>query len=89
MVWRRGFAHSAKEILEESVNCETNTDRDVLTPRFADGAIAQLGERLNGIQEVRGSTPLGSTNKINDLGNFPLALPNKNTLDLLVEGASF
>ena len=62
MVWRRSFAHSAKEMLEESVNCETNTDRDVLTPRFADGAIAQLGERLNGIQEVRGSTPLGSTN---------------------------
>lgn len=26
-----------------------------------DGAIAQLVERLNGIQEVRGSTPLGST----------------------------
>ena len=26
------------------------------------GAIAQLVERLNGIQEVRGSTPLGSTN---------------------------
>ena len=25
------------------------------------GAIAQLGERLNGIQEVRGLTPLGST----------------------------
>jgi hypothetical protein len=25
------------------------------------GAIAQLVERLNGIQEVRGSTPLGST----------------------------
>ena len=61
MVWRGGFAHSAKAMLEESVTCETNTDRDVLTPRFADGAIAQLGERLNGIQEVRGSTPLGST----------------------------
>ena len=31
-------------------------------PAPADGgAIAQLGERLNGIQEVRGSTPLGST----------------------------
>ncbi len=29
--------------------------RDIL------GAIAQLVERLNGIQEVRGSTPLGST----------------------------
>ena len=26
-----------------------------------DGAIAQLGERLHGMQEVRGSTPLGST----------------------------
>ena len=24
------------------------------------GAVAQLGERLNGIQEVRGSTPLSS-----------------------------
>jgi hypothetical protein len=27
------------------------------------GAVAQLGERLNGIQEVRGSIPLGSTNQ--------------------------
>ena len=27
----------------------------------AKGGIAQLGERLNGIQEVRGSTPLIST----------------------------
>ncbi len=25
------------------------------------GAVAQLGERVNGIHEVRGSTPLGST----------------------------
>ena len=25
------------------------------------GGLAQLGERLNGIQEVRGSTPLSST----------------------------
>ena len=28
------------------------------------GAVAQLGERLNGIQEVGGSIPLSSTNKI-------------------------
>ena len=28
------------------------------------GAVAQLGERLNGIQEVRGSTPLGSIHGI-------------------------
>ncbi len=27
------------------------------------GAIAQLGERLHGMQEVSGSIPLGSTNK--------------------------
>ena len=31
------------------------------------GAIAQLVERLNGIQEVRGSTPLGSTKFISTL----------------------
>ena len=30
---------------------------------FTDGAIAQLGERLHGMQEVRGSIPLGSTNR--------------------------
>ena len=31
------------------------------------GAVAQLGERVNGIHEVRGSIPLGSTNEINGL----------------------
>ena len=30
------------------------------------GGIAQLGERLNGIQEVRGSTPLISTKRVLD-----------------------
>ena len=35
--------------------------RDRGDTRVLRGAIAQLGERLNGIQEVRGSTPLGST----------------------------
>jgi hypothetical protein len=34
-------------------------DRRFLIPER--GAIAQLGERLNGIQEVGGSTPPGST----------------------------
>ena len=28
-----------------------------------DGAVAQLGERLNGIQKVAGSTPVSSTAK--------------------------
>ena len=31
------------------------------------GAVAQLGERVNGIHEVSGSIPLGSTNPINSL----------------------
>lgn len=29
---------------------------------ITDGVVAQLGERLNGIEEVRGSIPLSSTN---------------------------
>jgi hypothetical protein len=33
------------------------------------GAVAQLGERYNGIVEVRGSIPLGST--ITTLGHHP------------------
>ena len=31
------------------------------------GAVAQLGERMTGSHEVRGSIPLGSTNHFNDL----------------------
>jgi hypothetical protein len=34
---------------------------------FGRGAVAQLEERLNGIQEVRGSTPLSSTKDIKGL----------------------
>jgi hypothetical protein len=37
--------------------------------RFPNGAVAQLGERLTGSQEVRGSIPLGST-KNQPLGWF-------------------
>ena len=33
-----------------------------MRPSF-DGGIAQLGERLHGMQEVRGSIPRTSTNK--------------------------
>ena len=31
------------------------------------GAVAQLGERMTGSHEVRGSIPLGSTNHFNEL----------------------
>ena len=34
---------------------------------MSDGAVAQLGERRNGIAKVRGSIPLGSTILLNDL----------------------
>ncbi len=34
------------------------------------GAVAQLGERCNGIAEVRGSIPLGSTIHV-IIGRFP------------------
>ena len=34
------------------------------------GAVAQLGARLNGIQEVTGSIPVSSTFKYNGLTDF-------------------
>src|SRR5437016_11517526 len=37
----------------------------LLYSRLRRGAIAQLGERLNGIQKVRGSNPLSSTTSLN------------------------
>ena len=36
------------------------------------GAIAQLGERLNGIQEVSGSIPLSSTKKYQGVADYCL-----------------
>jgi hypothetical protein len=45
------------------------------------GAVAQLGERLNGIQEVVGSIPIGSTMKINQL-------PNSSACTILVGATS-
>jgi hypothetical protein len=54
---RFGGADTPRKRSQKRVQCEN-------------GAIAQLVERLNGIQEVRGSTPLGSTifyNKISKL----------------------
>jgi hypothetical protein len=46
------------------------------------GAVAQLGERLNGIQEVGGSTPLSSTNK-SDRKMFCLAAAQRVESELL------
>ncbi len=38
------------------------------------GDVAQLGERLNGIQEVEGSTPFVSTNHLRKIGGSKTAL---------------
>ena len=57
------------------------------------GGIAQLGERLNGIQEVSGSIPLISTNKKDILSDvlfvFMFPSPNAVTGHLLTTGAPF
>ena len=39
-----------------------NQRSKIYNQKFFYGVLAQLVERLNGIQEVRGSIPLGSTN---------------------------
>jgi hypothetical protein len=39
-----------------------------LVARSKNGAVAQLGERLNGIQEVVGSIPIGSTTCVEEVG---------------------
>ena len=51
------------------------------------GAIAQLVERYNGIVEVRGSTPLGSTSAADAAKRLrPLSFPGS-ALDLLAAAA--
>ena len=39
----------------------SRTDASIRTVRFTGGAVAQLGARLDGIEEVVGSNPIGST----------------------------
>jgi hypothetical protein len=50
------------------------------------GAVAQLGERLNGIQEVVGSIPIGSTNFRNktDIWQFMKVMQNVSVRKLSV-----
>ncbi len=58
------------------------------------GAIAQLGERLNGIQEVSGSIPLSSTITNENTGRvlqgiFPMLQPLLNRIGLLLQQGLF
>ncbi len=48
------------------VNYSCLTDFKIVKSSF--GVVAQLGERMTGSHEVRGSIPLDSTNKIKGLG---------------------
>ena len=56
MAFLTSFLKSRKKYLDNSLS--------VCYYTFAHGGIAQLGERLNGIQEVSGSIPLISTKTI-------------------------
>jgi hypothetical protein len=59
----------ARHLTVASVCLAGDTDEcAVLRVVGRDGAVAQLGERLNGIQEVRGSTPLSSMANRSDGG---------------------
>ena len=57
------FLTFSKKLLTNRLPCDIITARCMAVDSHAmlHGGIAQLGERLNGIQEVRGSTPLIST----------------------------
>src|SRR5271163_264898 len=62
-------------------------------PNFATrvrGAIAQLGERYNGIVEVTGSIPVGSTNKNKGLASSakPLRILGNRTAEIWENGGS-
>ena len=41
-----------------------NRPSKIYNRKFSGGVLAQLVERLNGIEEVRGSNPLGSTSSL-------------------------
>jgi hypothetical protein len=63
----------ARIIMKISVYCQYDIDNPpplaLLLLKF--GAVAQLGERMNGIHEVVGSIPISSTSNIKHLGKPP------------------
>ena len=52
-----------KKFCEKAKKYFTNERKSIIITESQVGGIAQLGERLNGIQEVSGSIPLISTKK--------------------------
>ena len=61
---RGGLFMESGNIVRQKTAGEGGRHHTAATMRAANlrGAVAQLGERLNGIQEVDGSIPFGSTN---------------------------
>ena len=64
LTWGVRYARIRASVMEFS--SITGVGRAAIPSR---GAVAQLGERLNGIQEVDGSIPFSSTNLINRLAS--------------------
>ena len=54
--------------LSTQLKCLTDMEEGPIMPTLCWGAIAQLGERLHGMQEVGGSIPPGSTTVL--ISNF-------------------
>jgi hypothetical protein len=50
-------------------------ERNLLSPKRQNGGIAQLGERLHGMQEVSGSIPLTSTKKVASVSEWKDNVP--------------
>ena len=61
LVHARRLKSGARNFKVQKSNGFDNFGRGLTFPPAPDGVVAQLVERLNGIQEVRGSNPLGST----------------------------
>ena len=59
-LWRREW-QAEHDSLKKMQNSNTNADSCVSIRFPANGGLAQLGERLHGMQEVSGSIPLSST----------------------------
>ena len=59
------FYHKRRSFVNEQAKrvYKTSDRATAVISLMLHGGIAQLGERLNGIQKVRGSIPLTSTNK--------------------------
>ena len=62
------FFKKSKKMLDISAECAIIQKLSEQRTKY--GGIAQLGERLNGIQEVSGSIPLISTNSNRKVGLF-------------------